>query len=154
MRGLERGKQWQAAEVQCFGCFLKRNARAQQAEKSAPAVRIQPQQDQEFPRDEWRRPGRRQTHTEGSVEEVAFFIFRKLSFYRMNVTSALSHHILHQILVSCSCQYFFSHVFPLCIHLERFRLQGFFLNVPYIVFLPQWPNIFILTKTVFYKSQV
>ena len=42
--------------------------------------------------------------------------------------------------------FFFPHVFPLCIHLEHFRLQGFFLNVPYIVFLPQWPNIFILTK--------
>ena len=64
----------------------------------------------------------------------------------MNVTSPLSHHILHQILVCVSINIFLSHVFPLCIHLEHFRLQGFFLNVLYIVFLPQWPNIFILTK--------
>ena len=72
----------------------------------------------------------------------------------MNVTSPLSHHMLHPILFQASVNIFISHVFPLCIHLERFQLQGLFLNVPYIVFLPQWPNIFTLTKTMSYKSQV
>ena len=51
----------------------------------------------------------------------------------MNVTSPLSHHILHQILVCPSVNIFFPHVLPLYIHLERSQLQGFFLNVPYIV---------------------
>ena len=43
------------------------------------SVVVQPRQDQEYPRDEWRRRVRRQTdrhthtHTEGCVEEVAFF---------------------------------------------------------------------------------
>ena len=45
-----------------------------------------------------------------------------------------------------SVNIFLSHAFPLCIHLECFRLQGFFLNAPYIDFLPQWTNIFNLTK--------
>ena len=71
----------------------------------------------------------------------------------MNVTSPLSHHILHQILV-CASVNIFPHVFPLSIHLERFQLQGLYLNIPYIIFLPQWPNILTLTKTMFHKSQV
>ena len=95
----------------------------------------------------------RQTHTHiRCVEEVAFFLF--LGFYRMNVTYPLkSPHITSDIGLYFR-QYFFPHVFPISIHLERFRLQGLYLNVPYIVFLPQWPNIFTLTKTMFYKSQV
>ena len=36
---------------------------------------VQPRQDQEYPRDEWRRRGSRQTHPEGFLEEVAFFNF-------------------------------------------------------------------------------
>ena len=40
---------------------------------------VQPQQDQEDPRDEWHHRGRRQTHTEGWVEEVAFFYFKDSS---------------------------------------------------------------------------
>ena len=35
---------------------------------------------QEYPRDEWRQRGRRQTHKEGCVEEVAFFIIRIAQF--------------------------------------------------------------------------
>ena len=35
---------------------------------------------QEYPRDEWRQWGRRQTHTEGCVEEVDFFIIRIAQF--------------------------------------------------------------------------
>ena len=35
---------------------------------------VQPQRVQEYPRDEWHRRRRRQTHTEGCVEEVASFI--------------------------------------------------------------------------------
>ena len=64
----------------------------------------------------------------------------------MNVTSPLSHHILHQILVSCSCQYFsFPRFSPM--HSSRmFPITGFFLKCPIHSFLPQWPNIFILTK--------
>ena len=48
---------------------------------------VQPWQDQKYPRDEWRQLGRRQTdtHTEGYVEEVAFFfiiiIFRIAQFF-------------------------------------------------------------------------
>ena len=38
-------------------------------------VEVQPWQDQEYPRNEWHQRGRRQTHTEGFVEEVAFFLF-------------------------------------------------------------------------------
>ena len=36
---------------------------------------VQPWQDQEYPRNEWHQRGRRQTHTEVWVEEVAFFYF-------------------------------------------------------------------------------
>ena len=42
---------------------------------------VQPRQDQEYPRDEWHRRGRRQTHTEGCVEEVAFFYFKDSSVF-------------------------------------------------------------------------
>ena len=41
-------------------------------------AKVQPRQDQECPRDEWRWRGRqtdRHTHREGCVEEVAFFYF-------------------------------------------------------------------------------
>ena len=43
---------------------------------------VQPRQDQEHPRDEWHRRGRRQTDTltEGCIEEVALFIFRTAQF--------------------------------------------------------------------------
>ena len=49
------------------------------------SVGVQPQQVQEYPRDEWRRQGRRQTHTEGCMEEKAFLFLGQLSFYRMNI---------------------------------------------------------------------
>ena len=53
----------------------------------------------------------RQTHTHiRCVEEVAFFLF--LGFYRMNVTSPLSHHLLHQTLVCASVNIFFPMFFP------------------------------------------
>ena len=75
-------------------------------------------------------------HTQKVAWKKKLFLFLgQLSFYRMNITSPLSHHILHLILVLCFCQYFFPHVSPLCIRLEHFRLQGFFLNVPYISLL-------------------
>ena len=39
------------------------------------AAEVQPWQDQEYPRNEWHRRGRRQTdtYTDGCIEEVAFF---------------------------------------------------------------------------------
>ena len=42
--------------------------------RASLVAEIQPQQHQEYPRDEWRRRGRRQTdrHTDSCVEEVAF----------------------------------------------------------------------------------
>ena len=109
-------------------------------------VGVQPQWVQEYPSDEWHQWRRRQMHAEGCVEEVAFFSFLGyLSFYRMNVTSPLSHTYYIRYWFHAPVNIFLSHVFPRCIHLEHFQLQGFFLNVPYRVFFPQCPNIFILT---------
>ena len=50
----------------------------------------------------------------------------------MNVTSPLSHHILHQILVCVSVNIFLSHVFSLMHSSRTFMITGFFLNVLYI----------------------
>ena len=80
------------------------------------------------------------THRRLRRRGSSFLFLGQLSFYRMNITSPLSHHILHQILFHASVNIFLSYVFPLCIHLESSRLRGLFLNVPYIVFLLQWPT--------------
>ena len=103
--------------------------------------------------------GERKTdrHTYTDVEQkrqLFFFIFRIAQFLQNECYLPLkSPHITSDIGL-CFRQYFFPPVFPLSIHLERFRLQGLYLNIPYIIFLPQWPNILTLTKTMFHKSQV
>ena len=85
-----------------------------------------------------------------------FFLFLgQLSFYRMNITSPLSHHILHQILVLCFHQYFSSPCFSPMYSSGTFPIIGFFPRMSHtLVFLPQWPNIFTLTKTMFHRVQI
>ena len=58
-----------------FGIWVELKSRLI-VKKHSTAAEVQPRQDQEYPRDEWRRR-RRQTdrHTEGCVEDVAFFNF-------------------------------------------------------------------------------
>ena len=66
-------------------------------------------------------------HKESCMEEKAFFLFLgQLSFYRMNITSTLSHYILHQILVSCFCQYFPFPCFSPMHSSGTFLITGFF----------------------------
>ena len=67
---------------------------------------------------------RKRLHRRGSY----FLFLGYLSFYRINVTSPLSHHILHQILVSCSCQYFSFPCFPPLHSSRTFPITGFFLK--------------------------
>ena len=70
-------------------------------------------------------------HTQKAAWKKKLFLFLgQLGFYRMNVTSPLSHHILHQLLVLCFCQYFsFPFFFPM--HSSgTFPITGFFLKCP------------------------
>ena len=70
------------------------------------------------------------THTEGCGRRGSFFLFlSQLSFYRMNVTSSLSHHILHQILFCASVNIFSPCFSPM--HSSRtFLITGFILKCP------------------------
>ena len=75
----------------------------------------------------------RQTHTDGCIEEVVFFIFLflgELSFCRMNVTSHLSHHTLHQVSVCASINIFFSPCFSPKHSSRTFPITGFILKCP------------------------
>ena len=107
----------------------------------------------------WVASARKETNTQGRLsgrKGFFFFLFLgQLSFYRMNITSPLSHHILHQILVLCFHQYFSSPCFSPMYSSGTFPIIGFFPRMSHtLVFLPQWPNILTLTKTMFHRVQI
>ena len=112
---------------------------------------------QEYPRDEWHRWGRRQkdTHTRRLHRRGSFFFFFNDSSvfieWMLPPPYVTTYYIRYWFVLP---SIFFPHVFPLSIHLEHFRLQDLYLNVPYIVFLPQWPNILTLTKTMFHRFHI
>ena len=82
-------------------------------------------------------------------------IFRKAQFYKINITSPLSHPILHQILVSYFRQYIFSpHLSP-TFSFGTFPITGFFPRLSCtLAVLPQWTNIFTLTTTTTKKCSI
>ena len=66
-------------------------------------------------------------HTQKVAWQKKLLLFLgQLSFYRMNVISPLSHHILHQILVLCFCQYFSFPCLSLMHSSGTFLITGFF----------------------------
>ena len=125
----------------------------------APPAGVQPQRNPGVPKG-WVALAKKETDTHRSLSERKSSLFLgQLSFYRMNITSLLSHHILHQILVSEFCQYFSSPCFSPMHSSGTFLIKMCFILIYFIlmsctlVSLPQWPNIFTLTKTMFHKFQ-
>ena len=80
----------------------------------------------------WVASARKKTDTHRRLHRGGSFLLflGQLSFYRMNVTSPLSHHILHQILVSCFCQYFSLPCFSPMHSSRTFPITGLFLKCP------------------------